>query len=307
MSLDKLPWVLRGTDFSREGWHTQPTAGYQLMFEFLRISPSYELARKARVGKLTPEERRSLPKDFDLVLKTYDLLGDVNCILFRSWWLKRGLRAFGNPYTKPKVRQVSLLSANSDVSMPQLEADVQRNLKDQRRDEGLNTSLLISLPLTLKTSEVLKQVKKLLSENRDLVALSAQQPKIKLHGKRLHANAIFKGLRLLWIKAAKPKWELWRLGTFTKFSDSYSSVLNPEGPKKTETAVDAVDRQIITKITFRALNKFQLMAENAARGKFPSSEQVEMSNFEYTVLAKRLSVHAKWVKSEKSKLRSLSN
>jgi hypothetical protein len=195
-----------------------------------------------------------------------------------------------------------LLAANNDISMAKLEIDIQRNLRDQRRDEGLNTSLLISLPLTLKTSEILKQVKKLLLENRDEVTSSIQQPKIKLNGKRLHGSAIFKGLRLLWIKSAKPNWELWRLGTYTKFSDSYSNILNVNAPKRTENAIDAVDRQIITKITFRALNKFQLVAENAARGKFPCSDPIEISNFDYRLIAKRLADHTKWVKHEKLRL-----
>jgi hypothetical protein len=305
MASSKLPWVLRGTDFSREGWHTQPTAGYQLMFEFLRISPSYELARKARHQGLTAEEKSLLPKDFELVLKTYDLLGDVNCVLFRSWWLKRGLKAFGNPYSKPKIHGVSLIQANEDLSLSQLENDIRTNLLDQRRDEGLSASLLISVPLTLKTTDVLRQLKKLLTTRRTDIQQSRQQPKITLSGKRLHVNAIFKGLRLLWIRATKPKWELWRLGTYAKFSDSYSNILDPNGPKKIISPIDVDDRRAITKITFRALVKFQFMAENAARGKFPSSDPVEISEFEYPLIAKRLAAHAKWVKSEKSKLSGL--
>lgn len=304
MATKKLPWVLRGTDFSQAGWHTQPTAGYQLMFEFLRISPSYELARKARTKKLTAEDRRSLPSDFDQVLKTYDLFGDVNCVLFRSWWLRRGLKVFGNPYAKPKVHAVSLLGANADISLSQLDADLGMNLRDQRRDEGLNASLLVALPLSLKTSEVLKQVKKLLDANRDQVGTSTHQPKIKLSGKRLHANAIFKGLRLLWFKAAKPKWELWRLGAKAQFSESYSSVLKPDAPKKIVMPLDVDDRRAMTKITFRALNKFLLMAENAARGKFPSSDPVEMSEFDFPKIAQRLLIHGKWIKAEKARLRA---
>ena len=66
MTNSRLPWVLKGGDFSHPGWHTHPTAAYQMMFEFLRLSPSYELARIARTRKLFKLERSSIPKDFDL-------------------------------------------------------------------------------------------------------------------------------------------------------------------------------------------------------------------------------------------------
>ena len=37
MPTKRLPWVLRGSDFSKQDWHVAPTAGFQLMFEFLRF------------------------------------------------------------------------------------------------------------------------------------------------------------------------------------------------------------------------------------------------------------------------------
>lgn len=302
-----LPWVLRGTDFSRSGWHAEPTAAFQLMFEFLRLSPTYELARKERFGKLTAEDRLVLPKDFSEVLKTYDLLGDVNCVLFRAWWLKRGLKVFGNPYSKPKVHLVSLLSANEEASFVRIKDDLALNLADQRRDEGLSASLLLSVPINLKTSDALKQIKKILLENKTESQMFLQPPKLRLHGKRFHANAMFRGLRLMWIKAAKPSWELWRLGTHAKYSGSYSNVLDTNAPKKIANPTDVDDRQIITKITFRALNKFQLISENAARGRFPCVDEVEIGKFDYSEISKRLLIHARWIKSEKNRIKSLRN
>lgn len=82
MDKRQLPWVLRGSDFSKKDWHVAYTAGFQLMFEFLRISPSYELARKQRTRGLSQREVASLPGDFDQVLKTYDLIGDVSADFF---------------------------------------------------------------------------------------------------------------------------------------------------------------------------------------------------------------------------------
>jgi len=301
MAINLLPWVLRGGDFSKPGWHTQPTAAYQLMFEFLRVSPSYELARKARTTGLSKEEKKILPEDFEQVLKTYDLIGDVNCVLFRLWWLKRGLGVFGNPYSKPDIHEIAVLPAGSDMEVKQILSSLQSDFSDKRRDEGLTASVLVSLPLDLKTTEVLRKVRKLLNAYKDKDVGAPTPPKIKLMGKRFHANPMFKGLRLLWIRAAKPNWELWRLGAKAQLSDSYSKELDPAAPRKAKDTIEIDDRITMSKITFRALHRFEHIAENAARGRFPCSDPVALSEFNYPEIAQRLLKHTKWVKSKKLK------
>jgi len=75
---------------SMKDWGTKGIQGYvMLMLEYLRLSPSYELARKTRMGKLTAAEKKRLPKDFDLVLKTYDEYGDISTIQFADWWASK--------------------------------------------------------------------------------------------------------------------------------------------------------------------------------------------------------------------------
>ena len=120
-------------------------------------------------------------------------------------------------------------------------------------------------------------------------------------GKRLHINAMVKGIRLLWFKAAKPNWELWRLGAKAKLSDSYSEVLNPVAPRKAKDIIEMNDRLTMGKITFRAVHRFEHIAENAARGRFPCADPVDMSEFNYPEIAQRLLKHTKWVKSQKQK------
>lgn len=307
MFVERELWTVRGNDFSKAGWHTRPTVGYQLMFEFLRLSPSYELARVARTTGLSQPQKDNLPSDFDRVLNLYDLLGDVQSILFRAWWLRRGLKAFGNPYTKPTAHKVARLAAEQDVGIDDLRDDLNLFLADTRRAEGLSASMLVSIPLGGRRADILNQVKKLLDEN----AISEQdeaskKSKIQLLGQRMHVNAIFKGVKLLWFKAAKPKWENWRLGAHAKLSESYSSVLDSHAPKKSATPIEQDDRIIMGKITFRAVKKFENIAENAARGDFPTDNPVECSEFDYPALAKRIQRKNRWEKAEKVRLTELS-
>ena len=296
----RLPWTLRGSDFSTEGWHSEPTAAYQLMFEFLRVSPSYELARKARTQRLTKADQARLPRDFPDVLRTYDLIGDVNCVLFRQWWLKKGLLVFGNPYTKPKLHEIAMFKNGEETDSVAVASKLKSQFTELRQAEGLSASLLVAIPLQLKRSEILRRVRDILDLYKEKEIGQAEQPKIKLMGKRFHANAMYKGLRLLWFKSAKPKWELWRLGAKSQISDSYSKVLNPSAPRKPNDAIEMDDRIIMSKITFRALQRFELIAENAARGKFPCNEPIEMAEFNYPAISQRLLKHTQWVKQYKT-------
>lgn len=303
MTVKQLPWVLRGSDFSKKDWHVAPTAGFQLMFEFLRLSPSYELARKHRTKGLNQRETASLPSDFDQVLKTYDLLGDVSTEFFRSWWLKRGLQVFGNPYKKPRVHCIGVLNAGKTIELNEMASPITSYLNNERNEEGLNASLVLSVPLTLKRSDLLKQISKLIVDSRNIETEVDKKPKLKLVSKRLRPDVLFKGLRLLWLRAAKPNWELWRLGAKAGLSDSYSTVLDPNAPKKSKTLIEKDDRIIMSKITSRYLTKYEAIAENAARGLFPTDRLVLSIGYDYPLIAKRLKARSVLIREKKAVLK----
>ncbi len=299
------PWNLRSTDLFKPGLHAEPTLAYELMFEFLRLSPSYELAKKASEGLLTEEEKVRLPKDFDQVMATYRLLGDVQRILFRKWWIKYGLKVFGNPHNKPKVHKLDTLKGGVDIDSKEVSPSLKEYLLDTRKSEGLVESVLIALPVQLKRAEWIKQISAIIDELRSESNPSQSQPILKLYGKRLRKKELMSGLRLLWFRAAKPKWEYWRLGAYSKFSKTYSQALDPKGARKTTSTLESVDREMMTKITGRALRKFEFIAENAARGRFPCAEPVEIIDFDYLALVKRIKTKNAWELKEKERLREI--
>ncbi len=301
MKKKRLPWKLRGSDFNGAGWSTRPTIGYELFFEFLRLSPSYELARKASEEGLTAQEKKALPSDFREVQKTYAMLGNVQTTLYRQWWLKRGLRTFGNPHKRPAVHQIAELKGGIDVAASSVLDDLDQLLSITRRDEGLGPALLLSVPLGQRKSDVLRQFSRLLDKYAE-VSGTTQPPKLKLMGQRLRAKVLFSGIRLLWLKAAKPKWELWRLGAKVGLSKTYSEVLDVAAPRKVKDEIEMHDREMMSKITYRALVKFEAIAENAARGRFPSDAPVEQTPFDYPALARRMQRKNAWEDKEKARL-----
>lgn len=306
MTEKRLPWKLRASDFNKPGWHTRPTVGFELMFEYLRLSPSYELARKANAEGLTDDEKQGLPPDFDQVLTTYALFGNVQRVLFRSWWLQRGLKAFGNPHSKPQVHELGHLADGVDVGPAEVTSALDQFLTDTRRDEGLAPALLLSVPLGRRKGEVLNEIGRLLERYAEQ-SVATPQPQLKLLGHRLRAKVLFSGIRLLWFKAAKPKWELWRLGAKARLSKTYSPVLKIDAPRKVADFTEMTDREMMSKITYRALLKSEAMAENAARGRFPTDEPVAKAPFDYPKLAKIIRRKNLWEDKEKAALLKLFN
>lgn len=302
MRSNYYPWELRGSDFSKPGWHLEPTAGYELMLEFLRISPSYELARKANMEGLSKVEERSLPADFDQVLETYKLFGDIREVLFRQWWLKKGLMIFGNPYSKPAVSKVAKIMPNQDISINEISSEIVDYVNAKRRDQGLPGGLLVFIPTELKKRDISRQLHKLIDANPAESVAKAKSSKLKLTAKRLRANVLLKGAFLLWIKSAKPNWPNWKIGAAVEFSPTYSPQLKITDPKKGARPDEQYDRIAMAKMVVRALRKFELIAENAARGKFPSQDEVEKASFDYPQIARRIQAWSKWKKQEKARL-----
>lgn len=302
MNKKNNPWTLRGGDFSKSGWHTRPTIGYELMFEYLRLSPSYALANKQATIGLTKQEEACLPADFNEVIRTYELLGDVQKILFRQWWIRRGIKVFGNPYTHPKVHELAELHSDKDVEIRELADNLTHYLNETRRDEGLVNALLLSVPLGRRKAEVIKQVSEILDRYSKRTGDTKQKPQLKLIGKRLRAKVLFNGLRLLWFKAARPSWVHWRLGAKAEISETYSKELDAATERKDYTEDSKVDRILLGKITYRALRKFNRIAENASRGRFPCEDPTEDMPMDYRQLARQIQTKNAWEKNEKIRI-----
>lgn len=293
------------SDFKKSGVHIEPSRAYWLFFEFLRLSPSYELARKCQQESLTQDETEALPADFDQVLNTYDLLGDVQTILFGNWWRQRGLKAFGNPYSQPEVHMIKHLRGGSEFGLADCANELDGYLSETRPTEGLSPTLLLSLPLDRPKAEILRQISRLLDEHKTNSSTAIAKPTLTLASKRIHIKKLVVSLSLLIFKSARPNWELWRLGSYANVSNSYSGECNPNGPRKVSDPRQSIDRLLLTKITSRALKKAELIAENAARGRFPSDAPVEMAHYDFHEIAARNRKKNNWERAEMKRLEEL--
>lgn len=281
------------------GFHAEKTAAYFLFTLALTFSPTYELAHRAKTSKLTKEEKRKLPNDFDKVLATYDLIGDVNNLVFSYWWLERGMKIFGLPYSRSNVKIVDAIPIGKQVDLSSINNEIKTKLIEERKNEGNPPTLIVSIPLNLKKSLILKSLKQIVDDASIQTPESPTKPLIKIMGKRLHTEKILQGFRLLHLKAAHPKRELWRLGAEIGISATYSPVLDFKGPRKAKDAIEMNDRIILSKITNRSIKRFELIAENAARGRFLSDEEIDYVPFDYSKIGERFLANAKKRRSAK--------
>ena len=241
---------------------------YMLWFEFLADSPSYELARKYRTSSLSPQDEHQLPADFDQVLSVYDDFGDVQRQQFTQWWDETGMQICAFRSRKPRITKVAALPRRlTDVN--KVKSNVENYITGGWRSQGRQNTLLLALPIGLTKANIAKQISTILSKYPEAVKqINPRPPKYALQGKRQNKDMLFRYMHVLRARAALPNLTLWRIGARTGVSDTYSRVLDYK--EKVLCKGDTYDRTMLTIITSRAFLRGKLIAENAARGVFPS-------------------------------------
>ena len=295
-------------------WSTTGIKHYvMLMVEFLRISPSYELARQIRVEglnkktqsllitrlyqtegkKLSAFDKQTVVTEFQSVLAAYDEFGDVSTTTFDLWWKKQGIYIYGTPYKKPTVFQITRVDKDQNIESS-LNVKCQHYLGNIRTTEGNPISLVLGIPLGIPKADLLRQVSKLIDNAKVPLAKKSSRANRELAAKRLRSEPLFIQLRILMAKAQYPDMQLWKVGLWAKVSAKHAKTLDlREQKKKFE---DADSKEHIAILTSRAFKKAKQVAENAARGSFPSSAPVRLPNYDFDDIYKRLRTYYKSLK-----------
>jgi hypothetical protein len=288
-------------DFSRGGYFAEAHSYYRLLFQFLRLSPSYELARRYRMtaGKLSKEDRQRLPKDFDRVLEVFDDLGDVQQTFWRPWWLERGIRCFGSPGDMPETRllfKAKIGDAFTDDKLYWLN----HYFKTQWKEENQPEVMVLSVPLNLTRQRALKEVKRLFDQHI-VPKLVPAKPKYDLVTKDMHKQNIIDAMTVLMIRAARPSYKLWQVGVEAKISKTYSAKFDVKTTKRTVT--NSEDLRTLEMMTSRKYRLGKWLAENAARGLFPlQTEPAHAVAFNPNEFNQIISETVRWEKREKTKM-----
>ena len=291
-------------DYSQKGIYADPHSFHRLWFEFLLLSPSYELARRYRAdsGKLSADDRARLPADFDKVLEVFDDFGDLQRSFFRPWLQARGLRLFGIPGDRPTTKLLHKLDGSGDQPEIQTIKSVERYLASGWKKQSRPEVLLLSVPLNIPRQAAFKELKKILDDHLAGSELP-EVAKYKLASKGMHRQNVVDALTVLFVRAARPDFKLWQVGVEAKVSETYSKLFDWKTSKR--TANNATDFRILEMMTSRKLRLAKHLIENAARGRFPAQDEPQhMVDFDPKEFSAIISARNQWIQQEYKKIKS---
>ena len=274
---------------------------YREFFNFLQISPSYRLAHLSHRGALSLKAN-ALPRDFDRVRQTYADFGDVTRTYFWQWWLDTAQFQFGAAVT-PKPRLLARLDLREDCTadgLEELSAAATDWLRIDRPAQGSPAVVIVGLPIVSDRREMLKAFKEILnSAYRSSEKIMRLAPYQFLQNKIRHGTVV-QARKMVRARAAMLRSGLFEIGVRTGIAASRNVDIGRK------VAADRFDRRLTESLTSRYLQRAHLLAENAARGEFPSMrnavETEGWPRFDYREIHRMYKEHIRLLEAERSKL-----
>jgi hypothetical protein len=247
----RLPRLMSlGADFDKSGLSVKPDPRYDLVCDYLKASPSYESVMRKMAKQKSPYP---LPKDYKVVAQVVKDFGLIYKMKEADWWDKVGKQLYGISAPLPNVKVLGTLGSG--------------NQSFAANWSGIDT-VIAELPLNLTLAQAMKQLRKQLVSFNFSAALPKQAaPKYQLSNSKLRIDTLQNGLTAL--RMYKRGFPLWKIGNELRLIPAQSFI--EKDTDKIE--IDLADRKEILSIAAsRLIKTAALVAENAARGVFPSDK-----------------------------------
>lgn len=277
---------------------------YSQFFNFLQVSPSYRLARLLKTGVL---KRKSvdLPRDFDLVEQTYSAFGDVSRTYFWEWWIATAQFQFGvNVKSEPKVLlRMGRRDSVDDDHLQAVQAAAADWLEVDRPAQGKAAFVIAALPIVNDKATMQRMVRMLLKAASEAFEQPTAVAPFRLIRNKLRKQTVDNARKIVRARAALPSARLFVIGNRAKVSRAH---LATEGVPR---SADRHMRRLNEIMTSRQLNRAYLLAENAARGKFPSLDplapDIRRPKFDFKVLNSEYKSYLRWLEQQKAETAKL--
>jgi hypothetical protein len=242
-----------GADWKIDGVSAEKDWRYDAFVDFLSYSPSYQMTCLFHYGRCSLLD---LPADRDRLIEVYNDFGDYGALMESGWWSKTGRYLFGIRAPLPKVEAIGVLNHSKT------------RLAASRK---LHDSLVVSLPFVLNKAQAIAQLKQLLNDYEFASPLTEDvQPKYQLQSSKLQKQTIldaFDALRLYMKGMA-----LWQIGSCLKLLPP-RFIDNLKSEQEKAKAVGEY-KKVLAVAANREIRRGFYIAENAARGIFPSDQRV---------------------------------
>ena len=245
------PLLSLGAKYEKEGIAVVADPRYDLVCDYLKASPSYEAVMRKLAKQKSPYQ---LPKDFKAVAQVVSDFGAIYKMNEMDWWERIGKRIYGISAPLPNVKVVGALdSENKELT---------------NKWSGVN-SVVAELPLNLTLPQALTQLRKQLATYNFSAALPKQTaPQYQLSNSKLRIDTLQNGLTAL--RLYKKGLPLWKIGNQLRLIPAQSFI-------ESETSEILGDelanrKELLSIAASRLIRCAALVAENAARGRFPSDK-----------------------------------
>ena len=256
---------------SKKPQKRRDSGSYHLLWhQFLRLSPSYFLAYQVRTGERSydPVLNQGFPSDFERVLKVYDVFGDVYHLTRDQWSEKIKSELPAPRRSQAKLRVIARYDRREEKPKKKLAAEINDYFSESWVHDGRPNFVLISLPLELPINTAIDQLRGEMQRARTALTLPRKfAHTFPLASPRLQERTLLAYLRMLYFHAAVPRAKLWQVGARAGFLPSAGSKV---GLRVKATAMNRDERNKLAVLASRAHSRSNLVAENAARGLFPS-------------------------------------
>lgn len=247
---------------------------YPQFYDWLQVSPSYRLAHLIATNKLNPAEL-SLPSDFDKVRATYEAFGDVYQTYFGEWWFKTAQYRFGAPVNL-SAKIISGVGSGQTIdskTFDHIKSALDEYLHVDRIQQAKPSTLLIALPLSGSKNQIIQSLTKIIEEQFDDRVSKHKVTNWRLVQNKIRENTLTIAMRVFVKRCEKPDAPLYVIGNKSRFSPH-----NITDSSTRNRAQIADLRRNMETLTSRHLHRAYLLAENAARGKFPSLDALPEDN-----------------------------
>ena len=272
----------------------------RLFYEYLRFSPSYYFAHMAKNGLLTLKENYVVPKEYESVYESYVDYGDVWSQDFTTWVNNNGSIAFSGEYEGKRgvyfiASHKASAPVNEEINHYFEEIKIAtRGINHLYKGYWRTNFVLLLVPTQITRQEINSDINLLIDSLDSQMMVKDDNLNSYFHdkfaGNKFNLETMLRGIELLKQKALYPNMELWRLGLKCNVSEKYSKKLDIKANKKIKDkdGEEEKDRLTLANLTRRALNNAEVMAENAARGIYPSYDQKYKVKFDYENIGARV-------------------
>jgi hypothetical protein len=256
---------------------------------YLRISASYFLAKKFSEGSLNKTDESNLPHDFDRVLATYRDFGDVWSAAPAEWSQRKRKELFEIKRRSVNLTNVMSLAPPQTTDLEYQARWIKKFLSEANESGDYYPGRLYAVSFKGDPVEIMQEINIRISRDlafhRNKYSDHIEAPKYSLEINKVRGQVLKQCFFLVREKALNPEWKTWQLAAALDISKTNTEkILAAERYKEANVQYDSgripqafratTERQIVNAIIGRYLRNAFVLAENAARGRFPLQEDI---------------------------------